>query len=115
MCFFNGSLFKLCQKETEGGIRKMDKKRTEPLYLTMWRWHFYAGLFFAPLLLILAVSGAIYIFKPQIENIMYQDYYKVDKTGDKLLASEQIDSVLANYQGSIITKYRPGEDVTRSA
>ncbi|MBK8272029.1 MAG: PepSY domain-containing protein [Sphingomonadales bacterium] len=29
------------------------------LYRTIWRWHFYAGLFVIPLILILATTGAI--------------------------------------------------------
>ena len=38
------------------------------LYRTIWRWHFYAGLFVIPLILILATTGAIYLFKPQVER-----------------------------------------------
>jgi len=38
------------------------------LYATLWRWHFYAGLFVLPFVLVLSVSGAIYLFKPQIDR-----------------------------------------------
>ena len=37
-------------------------------YRTIWRWHFYAGLFVLPFILILSVTGAIYLFKPQIDR-----------------------------------------------
>ena len=36
-------------------------------YRTIWRWHFYAGLLCLPLVLWLAVTGPIYLFKPQVD------------------------------------------------
>ncbi|KAB0545250.1 PepSY domain-containing protein, partial [Pseudomonas argentinensis] len=29
-------------------------------YRMLWRWHFYAGLFVAPFLVVLAITGTIY-------------------------------------------------------
>ena len=43
------------------------------IYQTVWRLHFYAGLFVVPVVLLLAVTGAIYLFKPHLEPILYQD------------------------------------------
>lgn len=40
-------------------------------YRTLWRWHFYAGLFVMPFLIVLAVTGTIYCFQPQIEPLLY--------------------------------------------
>jgi uncharacterized iron-regulated membrane protein len=40
-------------------------------YRTLWRWHFYAGLFVMPFLVILAITGSIYCFAPQIEPLLY--------------------------------------------
>ncbi|MGY2735984.1 PepSY domain-containing protein [Sphingomonas sp. UYP23] len=37
-------------------------------YRWVWRWHFYAGLFVLPFILILSVTGSIYLFKPQVEQ-----------------------------------------------
>lgn len=37
------------------------------LYRTLWRWHFYAGLFCIPFILSLSITGAIFLFKPQID------------------------------------------------
>lgn len=39
-----------------------------PLYRTIWRWHFYAGLFVIPFILILSATGAAYLFKPQLDR-----------------------------------------------
>ncbi|MGH8782452.1 PepSY-associated TM helix domain-containing protein [Paraburkholderia sp.] len=40
-------------------------------YRTLWRWHFYAGLFVMPFLVILAITGTVYCFQPQIEPLLY--------------------------------------------
>lgn len=84
------------------------------LYRSIWRWHFYAGVIFAPLLIMLAITGSIYLFKPQIENNLYKDYYQVE-AGTKLLTpSEQIKKVIKQYPYVEITSFRPGEEATRS-
>ena len=31
-------------------------------YNLAWRWHFYAGLFVAPFMILLAITGIIYLF-----------------------------------------------------
>lgn len=41
------------------------------LYKTMWRWHFYAGIIVLPVLALMAVTGALYLYKPEIEAILY--------------------------------------------
>ena len=42
-------------------------KKSWPDYRAVWRWHFYASLFCIPFVIVLAASGSIYLFKPQIE------------------------------------------------
>jgi uncharacterized iron-regulated membrane protein len=44
----------------------------DPGYRTLWRWHFYAGLFVMPFLLVLAITGTLYCFQPQIEPLLYR-------------------------------------------
>ena len=34
---------------------------------TLWRWHFLAGLFCLPFVAFLSLTGAVYLFKPQID------------------------------------------------
>lgn len=48
-----------------------DSTRPGRGYRTLWRWHFYAGLFVMPFLVILAITGTIYCFQPQIEPLLY--------------------------------------------
>ena len=39
------------------------------LYAAVWRWHFYAALLVIPFVNVLAITGAVYLFKPQIDPI----------------------------------------------
>lgn len=74
------------------------------LYQTMWRWHFYAGIIFAPFLIILAFSGAVYLFKPQIESYLYQDLYYVEETNAATLSvNGQAEKVRAQYPDAVLT------------
>ncbi|MGM0852457.1 MAG: PepSY-associated TM helix domain-containing protein [Bacillota bacterium] len=93
----------------------MRKKSNMSPYQTIWRWHFYAGLIISPFLLILTVTGSIYLFKPQIEQNLYTEYYEVQAQGEKLPASEQIEEVKKLHPDAQITKYRPGESPERSS
>ncbi|GAJ57532.1 hypothetical protein B23_0722 [Geobacillus thermoleovorans B23] len=43
-------------KTVEQTVKAADKQR--PMYAAVWRWHFYAGIIFAPFLIILALSSA---------------------------------------------------------
>ncbi|MEA3543105.1 MAG: PepSY domain-containing protein [Pseudomonadota bacterium] len=40
-------------------------------YRAMWRWHFYAGLIVLPVLALMAVTGALYLYKPELEALAY--------------------------------------------
>ncbi|MEM7125971.1 MAG: PepSY domain-containing protein [Chloroflexota bacterium] len=40
------------------------------LYGVMWRWHFYMGLFIAPILIIVSITGSLYVFKDEIEPLI---------------------------------------------
>lgn len=59
----SGPIDHYARRGSSGGHRL-----TTALYGRIWRWHFYAGLFVLPFILILSVSGAIYLFKPQTDR-----------------------------------------------
>ncbi|PXW66819.1 PepSY domain-containing protein [Methylobacterium sp. B4] len=40
----------------------------DAVYRAVWRWHFYAGLICLPFLILLSATGAIYLFKGEIER-----------------------------------------------
>lgn len=52
-------------------------------YRAVWRWHFYAGLFVAPILLLLAATGGLYLFDREFENWWDVDFAKVKVEGKR--------------------------------
>ncbi|MEM9643836.1 MAG: PepSY domain-containing protein [Planctomycetota bacterium] len=52
--------------------------RSSQLYRMVWRWHFYAGLITAPIIILLGITGAIYLFRPIAEPWLYSDMWYVD-------------------------------------
>ncbi len=43
----------------------------EGVYRAVWRWHFYAGLLCLPFLILLSATGAIYLFKDEINAALF--------------------------------------------
>lgn len=41
------------------------------LYAALWRLHFFAGLIVAPVLLLMAATGGLYLFKAEIDGLLY--------------------------------------------
>ena len=76
------------------------------LYRTLWRWHFYAGLFCIPFVVSLSLTGAIYLFKPQIEAWIDRDYQSLAITGERSLPAEQITSAKAHFPQASFVSYR---------
>lgn len=101
--------------EKKGSAEVPLKKGNNRVYKTMWRWHFYAGIIFAPLLVLLAVTGSIYLFKAEIEEVLYEDFYQVSPQEEKVTVTDQLEEVKRLYPEAVITKYRPGENEQRSS
>ena len=75
------------------------------LYRTFWRWHFYAGLFVIPLILILSITGAIYLFKPQVERWEERAYQNLP-VARSISVNAQLDAAIATFPGSQFHGYR---------
>ncbi|CAA9396313.1 Uncharacterized iron-regulated membrane protein; Iron-uptake factor PiuB [uncultured Leptolyngbya sp.] len=84
-------------------------------YRTVWRWHFYAGLFVIPFLLMLATTGIIYLFKPQLDALMYHNLMFVQPTNAVLPYTQQLEAVRINYPDAKIAKLTPNVASNRSA
>lgn len=89
----------------------MQKQPSTPL---IWRWHLYAGLIISPFLIILSITGAIYLFKFDIEEYIYKDYYQVEPAETRLPPSDLVNTALNTVGGGEVTRYRPGENENRS-
>ncbi|MGF6700976.1 putative iron-regulated membrane protein [Paraburkholderia sp. MM5496-R1] len=90
---------------------------THPGYRTLWRWHFYAGLFVMPFLLVLAITGTLYCFQPQIEPLLYRQQLVVAPQAVPRLADNALlaKARAAMPPGSIATTAVITRDPQRSA
>jgi uncharacterized iron-regulated membrane protein len=76
-----------------------------PLYRTIWRWHFYAGLFVIPFILLLSVTGAAYLFKPQLDRWQERDWRGLP-VAERVDADAQVAAALAAFPGASFHYYR---------
>ncbi|BEE19293.1 peptidase [Aeromonas enteropelogenes] len=91
------------------------KNRDAHYYQRIWRWHFYAGLFVAPFLILLSLTGIIYLFKPQLDNLMYPELMKVTPTAQTLSADELLTRAMASMPDASLRKYLPPASPDASA
>lgn len=75
------------------------------LYRAVWRWHFYAGLLVLPLVLVLSLSGALFLFKPQVERWEERAFQGLPTAGE-VSPSTQVGAALAAYPGAHLAAYR---------
>jgi uncharacterized iron-regulated membrane protein len=83
-------------------------------YRTIWRWHFYASLFVIPFILILSLTGAVYLFKPQLdrwEERAYRDLPATQSVGP----NEQVEAVVAAFPKATIHSFRLPERAADAA
>ncbi|WP_448316385.1 PepSY-associated TM helix domain-containing protein [Streptomyces sp. CO7] len=81
------------------------------------RLHFYAGVFVAPFLFLAALTGLLYAFTPQLDQLVHGDWLAVEQVGDapRPLA-EQLEAARAAHPEGTLTSVvtPPGpEDTTR--
>jgi uncharacterized iron-regulated membrane protein len=75
------------------------------LYRTIWRWHFYAGLFVMPFILILSVTGSIYLFKPQIDRWEESSFRGLPSL-DTVSPNQQLQAAIMAFPGAQFESYR---------
>ena len=78
-------------------------------YRTIWRWHFYAGVLVIPFILVLSLTGAAYLFKPQIDRWEERDFRGLVAEG-AVSPDIQLASALAANPGARFHAYRLPEN-----
>jgi uncharacterized iron-regulated membrane protein len=73
-------------------------------FRAFWRWHFYAAFLVAPVLLILAVTGLIYLFRFQLEPLINADLMKV--------SAPSADAIQQPYANQLAAVERSFPDAT---
>jgi uncharacterized iron-regulated membrane protein len=95
---------------------KMDTpSRSASFYLAAWRWHFYAGLFVVPFLLVLATTGLVMLLSQPVDSVLNRDRLVVAPVGAQLSPEEQLRRVAEANRGATVTMYIPPREANRSA
>ncbi|WP_108258232.1 PepSY-associated TM helix domain-containing protein [Mangrovicoccus ximenensis] len=84
------------------------------LYRAVWRWHFIAGLLVLPFVLILAVTGGIYLFKDEINDAAHARLRFVEPAAAALAPSQIAAAALEAHPGEL-KAYAPPAAPNRSA
>jgi uncharacterized iron-regulated membrane protein len=50
--------------------RKQSRRWLDALYPAIWRWHFWAGLLVAPVLIVVSLTGALHVFHDEIDGLL---------------------------------------------
>ena len=76
------------------------------LYRAIWRWHFFAGLLCVPFMILLAVTGSIYLFHNEIEHTAFSYRSVVGNPGTPpLAASTLLDKAAASVSGGVALSF----------
>jgi len=86
---------------------------SKKLYLSMWRWHFFAGLFVIPFLFILSLSGIGMLLSEPLREWQHSDLFFVDPAREKHSLEEQ-KTVVAEAYGGYVSLYIPAKTDDRS-
>ena len=84
------------------------------LYRLVWKWHFLASLYVLPFMLMLSLTGGIYLYKHQIEAWLYADAFNVTPAAEPLSYEDQIAAVEAAAGITRLRGVTNYDDLTRS-
>jgi uncharacterized iron-regulated membrane protein len=73
------------------------------LYAAVWRWHFIAGLLVLPFLVLLAVTGGAYLFRPELDHLAYRALEDVPaRAAPRAPYAEVVRKVEAGLDGRVL-------------
>jgi uncharacterized iron-regulated membrane protein len=78
--------------------RAEPRRKTGGWFRAVWRWHFFASFLVVPVLLVLATTGLIYLFRFQLEPLLHQDLHRVDTSASGGIAQPYVSQVAAVEQ-----------------
>jgi len=77
------------------------------LYRAVWRWHFIAGLLVIPFLVLLAVTGGLYLFSSELDHLVYRAWDTVAADGHTLAASVLVEGAARDTGGQVLQITQP--------
>lgn len=88
-------------------VRGTRSSAADSLYRAVWRWHFYAGLIVLPVLVWLAATGALYLYKPELERTLFPGLVELPERVSPAPLADLIASVERQTQARVTQVSRP--------
>lgn len=79
------------------------------VYRAFWRWHFYAGLLVMPVLMLMALTGGLYLFKDEIEQFQHRSLMEVAPAATSMQPQAWSDAALAAAPGRVAQVIPPAD------
>jgi uncharacterized iron-regulated membrane protein len=88
-------------------------------FRAFWRWHFYASFLVIPVLLMLAITGAIYLLRFQIEPLLHADVMTIEQPSDPNAITQpyagQLEAVQQAYPQLVVSSVTEPASADRPA
>jgi len=94
---------------------KQKKALSRKLYQLIIRWHFFCGLLFIPLTIIISISGIVYLFEDEYEEYVFDDLLFVKPGAEVLPASTLISIAKKELPNQRASGFKYFDQPTRSA
>ncbi|MCF8479936.1 MAG: PepSY domain-containing protein [Rhodospirillum sp.] len=85
------------------------------LYRAVWRWHFYAGLIILPVMILMAATGGLYLFKDEINDLVFHDLRLVGPVKAAPLSPSTLTAQALEAHPGEVKAYMPPAAPDRSA
>ncbi len=96
-------------------MQHSERSSSKSAYARIWRWHFYAGLYVAPFMLMLASTGLVVLSKGALDEWLYADRLFVPNAGPaRLTLHQQLDAVSRAFPQRMLTQVTPAFEPTRA-
>jgi uncharacterized iron-regulated membrane protein len=90
---------------TTSPLNMADESKKRNFYFSVWRWHFYAGLYVIPFILLLSVTGLIMLFNDSIEQLQHDEKINITPQHHLYSVAEQRLNVQNLYPNATIKQY----------
>jgi uncharacterized iron-regulated membrane protein len=87
-----------------------DVQERKVLYAAVWRWHFYAGLYVAPFLILLALTGLVMLAEAPIERWQLGALLVNTPGGRPVSHQVRLDAARSAFPNATFVRYQPGRD-----
>jgi uncharacterized iron-regulated membrane protein len=93
-----------------------ETRERKAVYLTVWRWHFYAGLYVVPFFVMLSLTGLVMLARGPVERWQLGDLVTPADRGVPATHEARLQAARAARPGATFVRYEPGPaslDITR--